>query len=56
MANNPKITIGEIVSIVGIVASKVKKNISKLKSKGIVEREGSNKGGSWKIKENFVGY
>ena len=49
MIKNPNITIEELVQIVGIVASKIKENISKLKAKGIIERTGAAKGGYWKI-------
>jgi ATP-dependent DNA helicase RecG len=48
--DNPNITIAELVEIVGIAASKVKVNLAKLKAKGLLKREGSDKGGYWKTK------
>jgi len=50
ITKNPHITIEELVSVVGITASKIKENISKLKKKGLIERVGADKGGYWKIK------
>jgi len=50
ITKNPHITIEELVSVVGIAASKIKENISKLKKKGLIERVGADKGGYWKIK------
>ena len=49
ITKNPHITVGELVSIVGIAASKIKENISKLKQKGLIERVGADKGGYWKL-------
>jgi ATP-dependent DNA helicase RecG len=49
IAKNPRITITELASIVGISASKIKKNIAKLKEKGLIERIGADKGGYWKL-------
>ena len=51
MINNPVITAPELSSIVGISISKIKNNISKLKTKGLLERIGPDKGGYWKINE-----
>jgi len=48
---NPSITIEELTSIIGIAASKIKENISKLKAKGFLERIGPDKGGYWKVKQ-----
>jgi ATP-dependent DNA helicase RecG len=49
--NNPFVTREELVEIVGISLSKIKENIAKLKTKGLIERVGSDKGGYWKISE-----
>jgi predicted HTH transcriptional regulator len=51
IALNPYITINELVPIVGIVASKVKENLAKLKSKGLIQRIVADKGGCWEIVE-----
>jgi ATP-dependent DNA helicase RecG len=52
MAKNQYVTRDELVRIVGISLSKIKENISKLKSKGLIERVGPDKGGYWKIKDS----
>jgi ATP-dependent DNA helicase RecG len=51
IGNNPLVTREELVKIVGISLSKIKENIAKLKSKGILERIGPDKGGYWKVKK-----
>ena len=50
---NSNITINELVKEVGITASKIKENLSKLKAKGLIERIGPDKGGYWRIKYNY---
>jgi Fic family protein len=50
--NNPRITSKELSIIVGISAQKVRINILKLKQKGILRREGPDKGGYWAVIEN----
>ncbi|MDR2346565.1 MAG: hypothetical protein LBE18_10900 [Planctomycetaceae bacterium] len=40
--------------IVGISERKTKENISKLKTKGLLERVGPDKGGYWKIKDQYL--
>ncbi|MDR1543312.1 MAG: putative DNA binding domain-containing protein [Prevotellaceae bacterium] len=52
MKVNSIISIKELSEIVGIAESKIKANIAKLKSRGILERVGANKGGYWKIAQN----
>ena len=49
--NNQYITVEELASIVGISTRKIQANIAKLKSRGLLERVGADKGGYWKIKE-----
>jgi predicted HTH transcriptional regulator len=49
LAQNPNITIQELKVIVGIAASKIKENLSKLKVQGLIERIGPDKGGYWKV-------
>ncbi|MDR2425280.1 MAG: putative DNA binding domain-containing protein [Prevotellaceae bacterium] len=52
--DNPKITQMEISRITGLTRRGVEKNISMLKTKGLIEREGAGRGGYWKVikKEN----
>jgi len=47
---NPNITSEELSVIIGIRADKIRVNLSKLKSKGLIERVGADKGGYWKVK------
>jgi predicted HTH transcriptional regulator len=47
---NPYITSEELSKIVGIIPVNVRVNISKLKNKGIISREGANKRGKWLVK------
>jgi ATP-dependent DNA helicase RecG len=47
--NNPNITTEELALILGINLRNTKNNIAKLKSRGILERIGADKGGYWKI-------
>jgi ATP-dependent DNA helicase RecG len=51
---NPNITSEELSSIVGITADNVRVNLSKLKSKGLIERVGADKGGSWKTRRRSI--
>lgn len=50
MRDNPQITISELSKIIGMSNSGIKKNIAKLKEDGVIERVGSGKSGSWKVK------
>ena len=50
MRDNPQITISELSKIIGMSNSGIKKNIAKLKEDGVIERVGSDKSGSWKVK------
>ncbi|MDR0427502.1 MAG: winged helix-turn-helix transcriptional regulator, partial [Dysgonamonadaceae bacterium] len=47
--SNPYVTSEELSKIVGITSDNIRVNISKLKSKGIIRREGADKGGKWVI-------
>lgn len=47
--NNPKVTKKELEQAVGISASAIDNNIDVLKDLGLLSREGSDKGGYWKI-------
>ena len=49
VAVNPFVTREELVNIVGISLSKIKENISKLKTKGLIARVGPDRGGYWEI-------
>lgn len=49
MAHNPQISTVAIGESIGISKRAVLKQISELKLRGIIERVGANKGGSWKI-------
>ena len=49
ISENPNITSEELSIIVGIRADKIRVNLSKLKSKGIIKRIGADKGGYWEI-------
>ena len=46
---NPQIAAKELSSIIGISERKIKDNIAKLKSKGILDRIGPDKGGYWRV-------
>lgn len=50
MRENPQITIREMASALGKNETTVSRNIRQLKEKGIVERVGSDKTGSWIIR------
>ena len=47
--NNAHITSEDLVTIVGIRADSIRRNLSKLKAKGLIERVGPDKGGYWKV-------
>jgi len=53
IVKNSHITIEELVFVVGIVPSKIKENLSKLKDKGLIVRVGPPKGGYWKVENNL---
>jgi len=49
IASDPAITVARLAAIVKISERKIKENISKLKSKGLLRRMGPDKGGHWKV-------
>jgi len=49
ISKKPYITSEELSVIVGIRADKIRVNLTKLKTKGIIRREGGDKGGKWII-------
>jgi predicted HTH transcriptional regulator len=52
--DNILITQAELSKRIGINEKNIRNNISKLKSKGLLERVGSDKGGYWKITNRFT--
>jgi predicted HTH transcriptional regulator len=51
ITENPYISAPELATIVGISKRKIEENLSKLKSKGLIERIGPDKGGYWRVKD-----
>ena len=49
MKGNPKITVTEIIEKTNIPRRTINRIITSLKEKEMIDREGSNKGGHWKI-------
>ena len=49
MQQTPNITIAEMARILNISETAIQNNIKKLKTLGIVEREGADKNGCWRI-------
>ena len=49
MEDQPNISLSELSEIIGISRRAVINNTNKLKAKGLIEREGPDKGGYWKI-------
>jgi ATP-dependent DNA helicase RecG len=53
MKNNPHISKLEMSNVIGIRVSSIEKNIKTLKEKNYLRREGTAKGGSWKLLKNI---
>ena len=51
MLKNSKISRNELSNILNINASAIQKHINKLKKAGIIQREGADRGGYWKMNE-----
>ena len=51
MRHTPTISTGEIAEVWGLTRDGVNYNIRKLKTKGIIRREGGRKGGHWEVVE-----
>jgi len=49
---NPAISATDLAKIINISTRKIEVNISKLKSKGLLVRIGSDRGGHWEIIDN----
>ena len=50
LSENGKLTAAVLAAEIGVTAKAVEKHLAKLKAEGIIEREGPDKGGSWKVK------
>ena len=53
MKNNPHISKLEMSNVIGIRDSSIEKNIKTLKEKNYLRREGTAKGGHWKLLKNI---
>lgn len=49
LIKNPNVTVLELTKILGLGKSTINERITNLKKKGVIERVGSNKSGSWQI-------
>ena len=49
ITNSPNVTQKKIAEELNVTTMTVKRNIKKLKEKGIIDRVGANKNGYWKI-------
>ena len=50
LSENGKLTAACLAAEIGVTAKAIEKHLAKLKAEGIIEREGPDKGGSWKVK------
>ena len=50
LSENGKLTAAGLASEIGITVKAVEKHLAKLKAEGIIQREGPDKGGTWKVK------
>ena len=50
MAINGMVEAAGLAAEIGVTAKAIEKHLAKLKAEGIIEREGPDKGGSWKVK------
>ena len=50
LSENGKLTAAGLAAEIGVTAKAIEKHLAKLKAEGIIEREGPDKGGSWKVK------
>lgn len=53
LKRNPCITRKELAGIIGISRNGVKYHLDNLKKTGVIERIGSDKGGSWKVRRDL---
>ena len=49
-SENGKLTAVGLAAEIGVTTKVIEKHLAKLKAEGIIEREGPDKGGSWKVK------
>ena len=54
LSQNSRITQREISETIGITPQNVRKQVAKLKQKGVLIRIGADKGGHWKVNENTL--
>lgn len=52
MQEEPKVTLDELASIIGVSRDTIKEHIARLKRDQVVERVGGNRGGFWKVLDN----
>ena len=50
LSENGKLMAAGLAAEIGVTAKAVEKHLAKLKAEGLIEREGPDKGGSWKVK------
>ena len=50
LSENGKLTAAGLAAEIGVTAKAIEKHLAKLKAEGIIEREGPDKEGSWKVK------
>ena len=50
LSENGKLTAAGLAAEIGVTAKAIEKHLAKLKAEGIIDREGPDKGGSWKVK------
>ena len=49
LSENGKLTAAGLAAEIGVTAKAIEKHLAKLKAEGIIEREGPDKGGTWKL-------
>ena len=49
LKDDPYLTTQKLAAAVGITAKGIEKQLAKLKSEGLIAREGPDKGGRWKV-------
>ena len=50
LSENGKLIAAGLAAEIGVTAKAIEKHLAKLKAEGIIDREGPDKGGSWKVK------
>ena len=49
LRQDPHFTTRKLAEAIGITTKAIEKQLAKLKSEGLIEREGPDKGGKWKV-------